>query len=144
MCVSLCLIQENIVFASVHDCFWTHAGSIVRMNAILREQFLNLYTPRGDISGRNSSQHSKLYTLLERLRGEICKVYGLNIVPVRGMVKHIQRQKHLKYPQHFCEKDWRPIQIPPLPLTNLEIRSTDDDAKVLNITDVLKSTYFFH
>ena len=29
---------RNITFAAVHDSYWTHAGTIDRMNEILRDQ----------------------------------------------------------------------------------------------------------
>lgn len=35
---------ERITFASVHDCFWTHATTVDTMNRILREQFVELYS----------------------------------------------------------------------------------------------------
>lgn len=35
---------ERITFASVHDCFWTHASTVDTMNRILREQFVELYS----------------------------------------------------------------------------------------------------
>ena len=34
----------RITFASVHDCFWTHASTVDAMNVILREQFVALYS----------------------------------------------------------------------------------------------------
>ncbi|KRX08397.1 hypothetical protein PPERSA_08596 [Pseudocohnilembus persalinus] len=36
--------KEGIVFASVHDSYWTHAADVERMNVILREQFVKLYS----------------------------------------------------------------------------------------------------
>jgi DNA-directed RNA polymerase len=41
-CLLACL-QADIDFASVHDCFWTQAGSVSRMNSILREQFVKMH-----------------------------------------------------------------------------------------------------
>jgi len=35
--------KEGIAFAAVHDSYWTHAGTIDRMNEILRDQFIKLH-----------------------------------------------------------------------------------------------------
>ena len=35
--------RAGVVFASVHDCFWTHAADIPQMNEICREQFVALH-----------------------------------------------------------------------------------------------------
>lgn len=35
--------RSGIVFASVHDSFWTHACDVDHMNRILRESFVELY-----------------------------------------------------------------------------------------------------
>ncbi len=37
-------IPAGLSFAGVHDSFWTHAGSVDDMNAILREKFLELHS----------------------------------------------------------------------------------------------------
>lgn len=36
--------QENLTFASIHDCFWTHPCSVDVMNRICREQFIILHS----------------------------------------------------------------------------------------------------
>lgn len=36
--------EDRITFASVHDCFWTHASTVDAMNVTLREQFVALYS----------------------------------------------------------------------------------------------------
>ena len=36
--------EENITFAAVHDSFWTHPADIERLNAILREAFIELHS----------------------------------------------------------------------------------------------------
>jgi DNA-directed RNA polymerase len=36
-------MREGIVFAGVHDSYWTHASDVHRMSHILREQFINLH-----------------------------------------------------------------------------------------------------
>ncbi|XP_071805146.1 DNA-directed RNA polymerase, mitochondrial-like [Asterias amurensis] len=44
MLTSLNCHHEGIAYASVHDCFWTHAASINVMNRICREQFVRLHS----------------------------------------------------------------------------------------------------
>lgn len=36
--------EMGLAFASVHDSYWTHAGTMETMNQILREEFVNLYS----------------------------------------------------------------------------------------------------
>jgi DNA-directed RNA polymerase len=59
--------KENITFAAVHDCFWTHPSNVDRMNQILRQQFVSL--------------HSK--PVLENLRSEFVKQHpDVNFPPL--------------------------------------------------------------
>lgn len=44
MLTSLYCQRAGITFISVHDCFWTHAGSVDIMNRICREQFVALHS----------------------------------------------------------------------------------------------------
>ncbi|KAH8850588.1 DNA-directed RNA polymerase, mitochondrial [Schistosoma japonicum] len=37
-------LKEGIVFASVHDCFWTHAATVDKLNRICREEFIALHS----------------------------------------------------------------------------------------------------
>lgn len=43
MLTSLYSQRAGITFASVHDCFWTHASSVDQMNKICRSQFVKLH-----------------------------------------------------------------------------------------------------
>lgn len=43
MLTSLFCHREGITFASVHDCYWTHANCVEIMNRICREQFIALH-----------------------------------------------------------------------------------------------------
>ena len=43
MTIFLRLHSEGITFSSVHDCYWTHACDVDRMNSICRQQFVNLH-----------------------------------------------------------------------------------------------------
>ena len=36
--------KRGITFAAVHDSFWTHASNVDTMNAILRDQFVDLHS----------------------------------------------------------------------------------------------------
>lgn len=41
--------DEGVAFAGVHDSFWTHAGTVGAMGRLLREEFVELHTGRGDL-----------------------------------------------------------------------------------------------
>ena len=43
MLTSLFLWSNGCTYASVHDCYWTHAPDVELMNNICREQFINLH-----------------------------------------------------------------------------------------------------
>lgn len=71
-CVGRCGLKRvvstaGLAFAGVHDSFWTHAGSVPQMNAILREKFVELHRR----------------PLLEELREELMAAHpGLDLAPV--------------------------------------------------------------
>ncbi|TGZ50622.1 hypothetical protein CRM22_010775 [Opisthorchis felineus] len=44
MLTALHCFREGITFASVHDCFWTHASTVNEMNRICREEFIALHS----------------------------------------------------------------------------------------------------
>jgi len=44
MLTSLFCHRDGITFVSVHDCFWTHAKTVARMNKVCREQFIALHS----------------------------------------------------------------------------------------------------
>lgn len=44
MLTSLHLWAQGVTFASVHDCFWTHACDVEEMNRTCREQFIALHS----------------------------------------------------------------------------------------------------
>lgn len=85
---ALACYREDVTFASVHDCFWSHASSIPKMNRILREEFVGM--------------HSE--PILQNLRQEFLDLYKDYKVPV--MLKRSSDQKR---------KLWRNIYIPALP-----------------------------
>ncbi|KAL4857485.1 DNA-directed RNA polymerase 2B [Chlorella vulgaris] len=44
MLTAIACQEEGIDFAGVHDSFWTHAGTVERMNDLLREKFIELHS----------------------------------------------------------------------------------------------------
>lgn len=44
MLTSLNLWSQGVTFASVHDCFWTHATDVEAMNKVCRDQFIALHS----------------------------------------------------------------------------------------------------
>lgn len=45
--VPLAAASAGIDFAGVHDSFWTHAGTVERMNELLRDKFVELHSQVG-------------------------------------------------------------------------------------------------
>ncbi|KAJ2350913.1 DNA-directed RNA polymerase, partial [Coemansia sp. RSA 2618] len=56
----------GLVFASVHDSYWTHACDVDKMNAILREQFVKMHKQ----------------PIMERLKAEFEQRYSDHMVPM--------------------------------------------------------------
>lgn len=92
---ALACYEAKVTFASVHDCFWTHAATVDEMSVILREQFIKL--------------HSQ--PILERLRDEFVERYRGYIVP-EGLNKGRGPSGDIR---HIQVSNWRPISIPPIP-----------------------------
>merc|ERR1711874_613296 len=44
MLTALHLWPKGVTFASVHDCYWTHARDVVTMNKVCRDQFVALHS----------------------------------------------------------------------------------------------------
>jgi len=65
--------RSGIIFASVHDSFWTHACDVDKLNVCLREQFVEL--------------HRK--PILENLRAELVERYQSNMLPIKNTKKVI-------------------------------------------------------
>jgi DNA-directed RNA polymerase len=119
--------QAGLTFASVHDCFWTHASTVDQMNDRIREQFVELYSQ----------------PVLARLRDDFVKHYGMYKVPIKvptDSSKPIGPEeaaltddsddisgKARKYVAR-----WRHIHLPPVP-----------EQGDFDISQVLKSQYFF-
>lgn len=107
--------DAGITFASVHDCFWSHAGSIDEMNRLLRLAFVDL--------------HRK--PILEDLRKELIARYKGYLIPVfdkRGTMYKDFR------PVNGCGRllGWRKCIIKDLPPVGL-----------FDVSEVINSDYFF-
>ena len=93
MMTAIACYESQIVFASVHDCFWTHPSDVPVMNRILREQFVKLYTSN----------------IMENLRDDFRKRYAGHKVPV------VVKQTNAATGKVQIIKTWRDICIPDLP-----------------------------
>ena len=106
--------NASLTFASVHDCFWTHACSVDHMNRLLREEFVRLHSAG----------------VLERLRNEFMSKYGDYEIP-DDEKKLSMSGKKSEFPLIRVQK-WRKFTLPDLPvLGEFDVRS------------VLNSEYFF-
>jgi DNA-directed RNA polymerase len=114
--------ENDIDFAAVHDCFWTHAGRVDDMNALLRQSFVDL--------------HSQ--SILERLRAEFIARYQNHVVPLWSFdEKQLRDDGHHQFHRHRDPSrrrivGWRPVRIQPLPQVG-----------AFNISEVLRAKYFF-
>lgn len=143
--------QQGITFAAVHDSYWTHAGTVDKLNKVLRQSFIELYE----------------VDLVERLRDEFVQRYkGMCQVATISTETEIGKKINLLLKEMAEEKGKRKISMDDLleieqirreelnsgaqegrvtPLSLLENLSDDelsslivDDPKVVNLT--LKST----
>ena len=48
--IILCLQNQGLAFASVHDSYWTHACDVDKMSEIIRDTFIALHS--SDILGK--------------------------------------------------------------------------------------------
>ena len=62
MLTSMHMWHTGQIFASVHDCYWTHAASVEKMNFICRQQFVNLHSQPllENLSRKFFQQHEQL------------------------------------------------------------------------------------
>lgn len=114
--------RAGVTFASVHDCFWTHAATVDAMNTHIREQFVTLYTQ----------------PVLATLRADFIKHYGAYVVPIkvpydqtRALPSDAAEAAEAASDSKYVSR-WRPISLPSVP------QQGDFD-----ITQVLRSQYFF-
>ena len=49
----------GLTFASIHDCFWTHAGDVNTMNRVIRDAFIRMHSE--DIIGRLAAEFKARY-----------------------------------------------------------------------------------
>lgn len=82
MLTALAMAHHGLVYASVHDSFWTHAGSVTILNRLLREDFVKL--------------HSQ--PLLENLRQSFESDFKIKLplLPARGKL-NLEKVKSSKY-----------------------------------------------
>lgn len=106
--------DHGLTFASVHDCFWTHAGSVDEMGRLLREQFVALHKE----------------PILAKLAAEMERLYGGYVVP-EG-IRKLPGTRHHDDIGYMEVTSWRPISIQPIPPRG------DFDINL-----VLESEYFF-
>ena len=113
--------KSEITFASVHDCFWTHSGTVSEMNKILREEFVAMHNE----------------PILERLRNEFLDLYRDYKVPI-NVANQGNSKKNSKLNTSTTAINsnntqvWRNIYIPPLP-----------ERGSFDLKNVLESKYFF-
>lgn len=58
--------QSNLMFASVHDSYWTHAATVEPMSEVIRDTFIMLHSQN----------------LVGELREEFLERYGDNLIPI--------------------------------------------------------------
>ncbi|KAG7935766.1 hypothetical protein KL934_002325 [Ogataea polymorpha] len=80
--------EAGLVFASVHDSYWTHASDVSVMNKILREQFIHLHTNN----------------LIEKLDKELRMRYGKNLMVVEVNSASDLAMEYKKFRQGLLSK----------------------------------------
>lgn len=118
-------VSPPLVFASVHDSFWTHAATVDEMNKSIREQFIAL--------------HSQ--PIMDNLRNEFLERYKDHVVFEKAIddaslayVEGVQRpssegQEAIRF---SGTAGWRPLQIAPVP-----------ERGQFDVSEVRESLYFF-
>jgi hypothetical protein len=92
MRTALACAKEGVTFAGVHDSFWTHAGDVGAMAALLRDEFASLHGGGGEGEGASgggdkSSSAPAGRDLLADLRAQLVEAHpGVDFppVPARG------------------------------------------------------------
>jgi DNA-directed RNA polymerase len=120
--------SQKIVFAAVHDSYWTHACDIDRMSKTLRECFIRLHSQ--DIMGRLREELLARFSE-NRLAEEI-------VLKPEDLEKVKEIAKRVGITTRFNKRSksitvYSPFTLPPLPKKGS-----------FDIKQVAKSTYFFH
>lgn len=116
MLTALYCQNQGVTFASVHDCFWTHARTVDQMNRVCREQFVALHSQ--PLLEQLSEQFVRTYLADEQqFLADLKRTFGSSSPNIK-----IADQTH----QHAL-KTFR--KVPP--------------KGELDLSAVLKSTYFF-
>ncbi|KAG6034348.1 hypothetical protein E4U40_004028 [Claviceps sp. LM458 group G5] len=79
--------KQNLVFAAVHDSFWTHAADVDTMNGILREAFIRIH--QEDVIGRLAQE------VEARHKGSIYLGYVNSNSAVGKKIKELRKSRNL-------------------------------------------------
>ncbi|KAG6193783.1 hypothetical protein E4U27_003807 [Claviceps purpurea] len=117
--------KKNLVFAAVHDSFWTHAADVDTMNGILREAFIRIHEE--DVIGRlaqeiearhkgsiylgyvdpNSAVGKKIKELRKKgnfsARQELFLEHKRNTLRLSGKPEDLEEAKKIITPASLCE-----------------------------------------
>ncbi|KNC74739.1 DNA-dependent RNA polymerase, partial [Sphaeroforma arctica JP610] len=86
--------KKNILFASVHDSYWTHAGSVEDMNILIRDAFVELH--RQPILDQLLQFWKAHYGGLNMIQGARAKKVKLLPLPKRGIID-LEKVKNSPY-----------------------------------------------
>lgn len=88
---------EGLVFASVHDSFWTHAADVDDMGRILRDAFIRIHSE--DVIGRLKAEFEARY------KGHLCRTRISRKSPVAGAImEHRKKLRLTPLKELFLEK----------------------------------------
>ena len=116
---------NELVFASVHDSYWTHACNIDKMNSVLRDCFVRLHS------------QNIMTRLRDELMARFSDHYVIQIIPINPKEKDSWYEVADRIGYRFKGRKkasiWIPLHLPAIP------KKGDFD-----IQSVRNSTYFFH
>lgn len=96
--------EEGIMFAAVHDSYWTHASDTDSMNVILRDAFIELHTRdlMADLASEFSRRYENHYSPgLQISRGSPAYERALNAAHLKnGIVKVLPKNKGIVIMEH--------------------------------------------
>lgn len=88
---------EGLVFASVHDSFWTHAADVDDMGRILRDAFIRIHSE--DVIGRLKAEFEARY------KGHLCRTRLARKSPVAAAImEHRKKVRLTPLRELFMEK----------------------------------------
>uniref|UniRef100_A0A915J9A9 DNA-directed RNA polymerase n=1 Tax=Romanomermis culicivorax TaxID=13658 RepID=A0A915J9A9_ROMCU len=99
MLTSLHCQHAGLTFASVHDCFWTHASTVDAMNKICRQQFVNLHKLPilNDLSQhlRNVAIENNVETLTEEPAKNVNSIYNEVLAHIAKLLTNVPQKGKL-------------------------------------------------